>query len=206
MRKRAWGSIGISSGVILLFGMMVWETRASGGRLADYFPVVFAAVLHEVGHLTAARLCHVKVSGLRLDLFGARFKLDGLMSYGTEWLIAAAGPLCNLLSAAVALLWWQTCSGEMTDGMFLFSMASLVLGIINLLPIGTLDGGRMLYCTCAHRKGVNSAAGALRLTTTFCLMLLWLGSGYILIRTGGMLTLFVFALCLLLRVSLGESI
>lgn len=198
--------VGVSAGVVVMAGMTVLETWKTGGSLLDFLPILLAASLHEMGHLTVALACRVKVKELRLDILGARMRLDGLMSYGTEWLIAAGGPLVNLLSAAVVLSWWRMQGGEMTDGAYQFAMASLALGFINLLPVGTLDGGRMIYCATAHWKGSYAAAALLRYTSSICLSILWLCAGYALIRTGGMLTFFIFVLCLLLRVSLGEDI
>ncbi len=206
MVRWGWRRVGVSTGALLLGGLMLWETWHGGGQMTDFLPVLLAVGLHEAGHLTAAQACGVKVRGMRLDVFGARMTLDGTMPYGTEWLIAACGPLANLLSAVLTFLYLWHRGGEASRGLIGFAMASMVLGGINLLPVGTLDGGRMLYCAVAQWSTPDRAAVFLRLTSTICLLVLWLGAGYALIRSGGMLTLFVFSLALLLRVSFGEGI
>ena len=53
---------------------------------------VWAALIHELGHLAAAVACGVRITGMRLDLFGARLELPGLLSYRQELLVALGGP------------------------------------------------------------------------------------------------------------------
>lgn len=198
-------SVKIGLGVLLVGGVMLWETWRMGGRVMDLLIILAAAACHELGHLAAAKLCGVHVRGMCLDLFGARLQLDGLPSYGAEWLIAAAGPLVNLLSAAACLWGWQIAGGDASADIVLFSLASLALGGINLLPIGSLDGGRMLYCTAAYLGGDAVAARILRGSSLVCLSILWLTAGYVLLRAGGMLTVYIFSLGLLLRLSPWET-
>ena len=173
--------------------------RGADELLAEVWPwlvVMAAAGLHEAGHLIAAWGASARVRGLRVDLFGARMELSGLLSYGQEFFVAAGGPLVSLLCAAISYplmnLWgWE--------GVGLFCGASLVLGLVNLLPIGTLDGGRMLHCGVAWFWGEAAATTVLKGTTAVCLGILWLLSVYGLLRAGQMLSLFVFSLCLLTR-------
>jgi len=95
-----------------------------------------AASLHELGHLAAIRAAGGRVKRLRLSAVGAELRLDGTLGYGAELLCALAGPAVNLLLAFVAA----------RIGATMFAGMSLVLGLFNLLPIGTLDGGRILRC------------------------------------------------------------
>ena len=176
-----------------------------GEALSEYATVILAAVLHEGGHLLAARLCGVRVSGLKLDILGARLRLEGLMSYPREWLVAAGGPATNLLCALLAFPAWRASGGEPDGGLFFFTVASLGLGCLNLLPVGTMDGGRMLYCGVASLLGERLATLCLRATTLLCLGALWLLSVYTLLRVGSMLSLFAFSLCLLFRMMSPDS-
>ncbi len=182
------------------------ELRISSGTL---LPLLAAILLHEAGHIVAARLCGVRLRGLRLDLFGARLGLVGTMSYRRELAVAAAGPLVNVVSAAVMI---SACAaGTGTVSAYLasgerggvFALCSLSLAAVNLLPVRSLDGGRILYCALAPTCGQRVADTVLILGTALCLGSLWVFSVYALLRVGEMLSLFAFSLCLLFRM-MGE--
>ena len=193
---------------VLLCGTAVFaffEAVRGGGisamweALWPWLVVMTAAVIHEGGHLLFACAAGVRVRGMRLDLFGARLELSGLLSYGQELTVAMGGPLAGILSAALGYPRGVLTGLWDTRWLPLFCGASLVLGLVNLLPIGTFDGGRMLYCTLAKWGSERLAQGVLTLTATVLLLALWLIAAYALLRAGQMLSAFVFSLCLLLR-------
>lgn len=165
------------------------------------FLTVAAAALHELGHLTAARLLKIRPHEMRLDVLGARLEITGrVLSYGEEWLLAAAGPIASLIGAALgALLWRVTPYAE------IFSCASLVLGLLNLLPIRTFDGGRMLECFCVSALGVRGAQRIMTGSSFLFLLLLWIVAVYFLLRAADGLSMFCFSLSLFLRFFDGEK-
>ena len=171
-------------------------------QIWPWLVVVMAALLHELGHVIAAWSVGVGIQGLRLDLFGARMELQGMLSYGRELWVAAGGPLVNLLSVAFV---WPIQTEKGGEGIALFLGASLILGGVNLLPVGTLDGGRMLRCAIAWLGGDRVADRALQVTTGIFLGLLWMLAVYVLLRKGQMLSVFVFSLCLLARAVSGKE-
>ena len=151
-----------------------------------------AAAFHEVGHLLAARLLKIPIRRLRLDLLGARMDTVGrMMTYGEEWLLCAAGPLFSLLlSGGLCFLW------EISPFAKLLSAASLLLGLLNLLPIRNFDGGRMLSVALSSFFGERISDYALRLTSFLFLFLLWAVSVYFLLLAGDGLSLFCFSMSL----------
>ena len=151
-----------------------------------------AAAFHEVGHLLAARLLGIPIRSLRLDLLGARMDTVGrMMTYGEEWLLAAAGPLFSLLlSLGLFCLW------EISPFTKLLSCASLLLGGLNLLPIRSFDGGRMLASSISYFFGERTSDYVLRLTSFLFLFLLWAVSVYFLLLAGDGLSLFCFSMSL----------
>ncbi len=146
---------------------------------------LLAALFHELGHLAAAKILGVRMALMEIDIFGAKLYPAGLLpTFGTELCLAAAGPLFSLLLSAFLAPY---------TGMFASSLAlaSLSLGLFNLLPIEEFDGGRMLHATLscfledalAHR--VLSGATYLSLLFLFCL------SSCLLLRYGQNLSLAV---------------
>ena len=192
-------------GVIAAVGIGITRRGETAGAVwSSLWPwavAATAAVIHEMGHLVAAWGCGVGVRGLSLDVLGARIELSGTLSYGRELLVAAAGPYISLMSAATAYPF----AARGGSAAAVFCGASLVLGGVNLLPVGTLDGGRMLSSAVARLWGDRAAVRVLRGTTGVCLGLLWLLSVYGLLRGGGFLSAFAFSLCLLGRLIEGEA-
>lgn len=174
------------------------------GRFAYLFALLLAAAIHECGHLLAARLLHIPISSLRISILGARLQLsDPLLSYRREWLLCAAGPLFSLLFFAIA-----RCLGSVLLHFPFFEEAgaiSAALGIVNLLPIGWLDGGRMFRASCYQILSPGIARGLLRTVSFLCFLLLWMISVYLLLRVGNSLSLFIFSFSLFLRFFLSEA-
>ena len=190
----------MTAGAMALGLVGVWR---EGARLSEiwkqtgpWFMVALAAMIHELGHIVSARWMGAEIRGIKLDLFGARLELGGLLSYKGEFCIAAGGPLAN--SLCVALLYPLRISRENRD-MALFLGVSFILACVNLLPVGTLDGGRMLRSIVAWLGGDRAAEILLRGTTGLCLGMLWLLAAYALLRRGEFLSVFAFSLCLLFR-------
>lgn len=99
--------------------------------------VALSALCHELGHLTALKFVGAEVERIRLTAFGAEIRADTrYLSYGREIFCTLAGPAVNLILAVVL---------ARVAGDYLMAGANLFLGVFNLLPLPSLDGGRALY-------------------------------------------------------------
>ena len=178
-----WGRVEVGSSFLLLLAWMNYLDTQSIVLLA-----LAACLCHELGHYLALRAVGNDVRLLRLTGIGAEMLPLRPMSYGQEFFAVAAGPLTNLLLAAVSAQW---------EGGALFSGLNLVLGSFNLLPISRLDGGRLIKCLCSMLSGPDRAA---RISAYLDLGLagLLLILGCVLARSAGNLTLLTVSIWLIL--------
>ena len=143
--------------VLCWAGWLGWQERgASGAAWAVALTgLLFACVvLHELGHSLVAQRFGVQVRSITLLPIGGVATMARIPDRPIqEFLIAAAGPLVNVVIVAVI---WLTRVPLMPEGdvsMFPVDLPSLVqrlawanvvLVVFNLLPAFPMDGGRML--------------------------------------------------------------
>lgn len=181
---------------VLIFIMIAFEPPGIS------LPSLSAAVIHECGHLAAAKMLGIKLRSLDIGPLGATIRTRSLLiSYGREWLLCAAGPGANFLSCIAAYLIFRNTDSFRSNGTaFSFCAVSLLLGILNLLPIEGFDGGRMLFAVIGSTAGPRAAAIALSVCSVLSVVSLWMLSVYLLLRWGSSLSLFVFTASVFCRV------
>ena len=142
------GRVEVTGGFLLLAAWLNYLDAQGIVPLA----LVFCA-LHELGHLTALGLLGRRVRRMSVTVAGAELEVDRAMSYGGEALAALAGPAVNL---GLALVLCRLPGGALAAGL------NLVLACFNLLPVGRLDGGRVLRCALSWLLGPERAWGVCR--------------------------------------------
>ena len=188
--KRLSAGTGVSLRILIVLVILSVTDRTGFG-----VATLLAALWHECGHLLAARLMHIPLRNMQIDFTGARLEIGGrMLGFGEEWMLAAAGPTASLFGGALAGLFWE----ELPVSLY-FSAASLLLGILNLLPVRSFDGGRMLECMLSRFLSVRLLDRTMQLISFLFLFLLWATAAYFLIRVGNGISLFFFSLCLFLR-------
>ncbi len=202
--KVRWGAL------IMLFVSLVSE------RTDIFLLWGLCALLHELGHLFAARVRKIEVEEIRLDFLGARICVkEGAGSYFDEVLIAAAGPSVNLIIVIAAALYLQGAGispealadsitaffeGDRSSvgAVCFFAICSVLQGGTNLLPVKTFDGGRVIYCMTASLFGQGMAEALIGASTAACVFCLWTVALYLMLKTGAGLGIYVFCACLFL--------
>lgn len=154
---------------------------------------LLCALLHELGHLWAARLCRVRIKRMVIYPLGADLLLDEEgRSYGKDAFIALAGAGVNLCLAGVGALFGGG-SGGLFDGRageYLVG-CNLFLAAMNLLPIEGLDGGMVLSSLCSLFCSPRTLRRILRISSFLCLFALYLLGVYFLLLYDGDPSLFL---------------
>lgn len=161
------------------FGLMilwvVFEGRRNGmewenvGWFAFLIVGLFVCVvLHELGHAVAAKKFGVKVKDILISPIRGAARMDGLPDQSiSETIIAAAGPLVNILIAGIlGILGWALGSlefsnigaskaafGDPDNFLTLFFLINVMLVVFNLIPTFPLDGGRILRSLLSIKLG-----------------------------------------------------
>lgn len=169
------------------------------------FPSLGGAIIHECGHLTAAVMLGIPLRSLDVGLFGASLRVRGsLISYPKEFLLCAAGPAMNFLSALAVVIFSEH-RGYYSECGEWFASVSVMLGLLNLMPAEGFDGGRMLSVALTSTLGPRISARALSISTFLSIVALWMFSVYLLLRHGTSLSLFVFTLSLFYRLFIEKT-
>lgn len=151
--------------LLALLAIAIVGAGALGGwrealRQGLWWGLLFGLVLlHELGHLLAARLLRTPVTSVVLWPLGG-FTAVRLPPgrFGAEFVIALAGPAVNLLIAlSLSALGLGGIPGKAEGGRWGFWstlwLLNLLLGGFNLLPIFPMDGGRILRSLLAMGLG-----------------------------------------------------
>ena len=121
--------------IVLGIGVLILPLRFLLG-------VLLAAMVHELGHLTAMYFAGVPVLGFVIHPFGARIEA-GDMEPGVEIICALAGPLAGAMTIFV-WKWFPE-----------LAAAGLVQTVFNLIPIYPLDGGRVARNICCKFRNLG---------------------------------------------------
>ncbi len=126
------------TGWLLVLVCVVLGVGMGGWRLGLPEAALFLAslLLHEAGHILAAAALKVPVREFGLELRGTYVRRAYATRRRDEILIAASGPLVNLL-IVVPLLFVPRLGPQL-------ALCNLMLAFINLLPLPSSDGLRIL--------------------------------------------------------------
>ena len=110
--------------------------------------------LHELGHIVAMKAFKIRIRGLTFYSGGIKLRSDSLALRSTlsEITVLAAGPLVNLILGAAGCLF----------GSRIFTGINISLLLFNLLPISSLDGGRILTAAAERFCPLKDVSAAFR--------------------------------------------
>ena len=139
-----------------MIALALW--LGEGRRLGIMAGSIF---LHELMHIAAARMLHVRVHELELTPAGGAARLENLwrLRPGQVAAVALAGPAANLflMVLAAALCWWNMLEPQLAAALI---EQNLIICLFNLLPALPMDGGRILCGMLSRRMSPAAAARA----------------------------------------------
>ena len=207
MRKIRFGF----GGVLMLLAMFISDS------VLVFFVYFVAAVLHELGHILAAKLMKFDIKEIRFEFSGVRICTDtSLTSYKKEIILAAAGPVVNILVFVISVFIWcidygaeeelflaanrflSLGNGNFEEGFAFFALSSFVQALGNLLPVESFDGGRILYCAIAEIRSEKIAQRVLEMSSALSAFILWTVALYLMLKVSSGLGMYVFAACIFL--------
>lgn len=112
--------------------MLVWTIFFN--KIHEFIYCFTSLFLHEAGHIVLIGLLKEKINIFYIIPFGfsCRLKNQSKMEKKKMLKILWAGPVTSFIVAGLAFFWTKD-----------FAIINLIIGIFNLLPLGSLDGGRI---------------------------------------------------------------
>ena len=186
------------SSIMLFASILVSENKILS------LSVLICATIHELGHIVSALLLKIKIKRFEFSICGAKIiPTQSLCTYLKELILCFCGPLANFITFALCLPAVNiTSNSDATSLDFFTYMAlfSILLGVINLLPIKSLDGGRILFCIMAPLIGDRAGNITVKICSIVTSIIIWMFSVYLLILSPGGIIFFAFSLCMLLKI------
>ena len=162
-----------------------------------------AIILHECGHIFAAKTMKIKMSECKIDIFGAALTpLSNDFSYKDEIFLCICGPAANILTALAVFPYCLFTQNKVT---LYFILASFSLALLNLIPIKGFDGGRIFFSLLCLLSDIDVAEKVLSAVSFICILILWIMSVYFLLMARSNLSLFVFSISLFVKIFLKEN-
>lgn len=136
---------------------IIWIIFLLLGKTDTVITVFICGVIHEAGHICAYSALGLSRADVTLNACGisADFKGRTAISYKNEIICFLAGGVLNLLTAPLFYLIYANL--PFTNGGDALFLCSMVFGILNLLPIYPLDGGRVLFSLLAQKLPLYKA-------------------------------------------------
>jgi len=139
-------------------------------RILVWIAIVFVSILvHELGHAVAFRAFGVGSHVVLHSFGGLAVPWDNLSGRGRRAAVALAGPGAGFLLAAV--VWatnesagWAATGVLARDSYIDLLYVNIAWGVVNLLPVFPLDGGRVSQEVFGHFLGHRGTRAALRLS------------------------------------------
>ncbi len=171
--------INIKINVFLYFTLMLFFVNGYLIYTLISFSIVF---IHELSHTLVANVLGYKVKEIEIFPLGGVVKLEHILGINPkhEILVAAAGPLSNLILSMTAYFIVNQYN-ILNNYIIYFIYANAIIAVTNLLPILPLDGGRICRAYISYIIGFKKATKLLIFLSKILSILLFI-MGFFLIK------------------------
>lgn len=160
------------------------------------FLLVFAYLIHELGHLFFAYIMGAKISKIRGGVFHLSLSYDTKgISYLKEAIVCFGGIIFNLLTVLIILM----INPSNSDTLSTFLVFNFSLALMNLYPVSILDGGNILKSLFLWKMSGDVAEKLHKWISFFSAVLMWLFSVYMQIIFSTNISLLFISIFLLIR-------
>lgn len=105
---------------------------------------IFSSFIHEVGHIVAMYFKGHAIKEIKIKFFSIDI-IDNdrsIISYENDLLILISGSIFNFIASLLSMIFYHF----FLIGTFKYlAYINMLIGILNLMPISSLDGGQILY-------------------------------------------------------------
>lgn len=164
------------------------------------FSALLLSIAHEIGHLIAFWMSKVKIEEVNfgfanIDICkaGSEFFYDPKR----EVFVALSGPLMNFL---IFFLLLSVYYFNREIKYFYFAVQSLAIGVINILPIESLDGGRALGLILEQKLGFEKSWKLLKIISWMFLIPITFFGVYLLLKSKYNFSILILALYLVFEI------
>jgi len=174
----------------------------ASNNINTYVIAFIIALLHEAGHMLAAKILGYNTQGIRIEPFGVCLKLEGeQINCLHEVIICAFGPIVNIILIILGTIFVYI--GVKVPEVFFVS--NFYMLFINLLPILPLDGGRILKSVLCAEIGDLLSKKIVKGISVICVAIMLVCGVVFFVRSEFNISLFVAALFLLDNITLQEN-
>lgn len=144
-------------------------------RTGYILPLLFAIVMHELGHLTVMWLLDCAPKRVRLVPASVEITAKFTASDKNEIAVALCGPAVNIILFLTFGFNYLAFHSELS---LVCCLVNLLIGAFNLLPVIGLDGGTVLFAllrrrtpqkACLIMRMINILLAAVLIVTAVCL-------------------------------------
>jgi Zn-dependent protease len=150
---------------------------------------LFAAIIHELSHISAMQIMRIKIVSITLKQSGAVIKTEAMVPF-QEFICALCGPLSGFVTFILMRRLFPQAA-----------LCALVQAAYNLIPIYPLDGGRALRCAFASILEIEHAKLLSNCISVACIVLVAVITVYILCKCDGKLITIILIVLLVALIS-----
>jgi len=164
---------------------------------------ILFALLHELGHILIILLKNLRVSKIKFGIINIDMIYDNSsflnINYKDEFLIYISGPFVNFVLYLMFIFVYCV------NNIYIFKIMAyqnFFLGIINLLPIESLDGYKILSLVLSRKFDINTCEKILNIISIIFLVPVSILGFMILIKSKYNFSLLIFGVYLFSRIIL----